>query len=281
MDEVADDFRARRVKLPPEAFALWEGPDPPPSDLIDERVWHGITNLPDDVSLRTSDHYGTDLQRAYGAWGDWVSLALAAQYLGGEPPKTDTPIVVASFVVTDELQSSLYSALCGFYRASLGDLRLALEGAIAGLYFTAIPDAQTLKAWDDGTYELQMNDARQRLAQRDPCRRYPSLMDNDKWVASSLRQLNSFSHGKPSTANIEFWEGSNGPIYVPRSFEVWRRAFADVVLLSVLLTALAEPGLREAMYPSDFLLDDFIESLLAWHPEPPAVAEEIRQDLRK
>jgi hypothetical protein len=277
--EVGDDFRASRVKLPPEAFALWEGPDSPPSDLIDEQAWRGITSLPDDVSLRTSDHYGTDLKRAYRAWGDWVSLALAAQYLDGDPPKTDTPIVVASFVVTDELQSSLYSALCGFYRASLGDLRLALEGAVAGLYFTAIPDPQTLQAWEEGGYELKMNDARQRLAQHDPCRRYPGLMGNHEWVASSLRQLNTFSHGKPSTANIEFWEGSNGPIYVPRSFEVWRRAFVDVVLLSVLLTALAEPRLREATYPSDFRLSDVVESLLSWHPQPPAASRDIQRDL--
>jgi len=101
------DFRTRRVKLPPEAFAFAEGPDLPPSDLVDEHSWNGITNLPDDVSLRTGDDHGTDLKRAYDAWGDWVSLALALQYLDGPEPTTEAPSVVASFVATDEFQSSL------------------------------------------------------------------------------------------------------------------------------------------------------------------------------
>lgn len=131
------DFRARRRKLPPEAFAVSEGPDPEPSELVDGATWSGITALPDDVSLRTSDHHGEDLRRAYAAWGDWVSLALALQYLDGTEPKTDSPLVLATFVSTDELQSSLFSALTGFYRASIGGLRLALEGALTGLFFTA------------------------------------------------------------------------------------------------------------------------------------------------
>lgn len=125
-----EDFRIHRVKLPLEAFALAEGPERPPSDLVDEETWSGITHLPDDVSIRTSDHHGSDLKRAYDAWGDWVSLALALQYLDGPEPRSDAPTVIGSFTVTDELQSSLYSALCGFYRASIGDLRLALESVL-------------------------------------------------------------------------------------------------------------------------------------------------------
>src|SRR5437867_4231132 len=119
---MADDFRTRRKKLPPEAFALAEGSDAPPSDLVDKESWSGIIHLPDDVSLRTSDHHGKDLKHAYDAWGDWISLALALQYLDGPEPTTDVAAVIGSFVVTDELQSSLHSALCGFYRASIGDL---------------------------------------------------------------------------------------------------------------------------------------------------------------
>jgi hypothetical protein len=276
---VSEDFRTRRVKLPPEAFALAEGPERPPSDLVDHDSWTGITSLPDDVSIRTSDHHGTDLKRAYDAWGDWISLMLALQYLDGPEVTTDTPTVAASFVITDELQSSLYSALCGFYRASIGDLRLALESAMAGLYFTALPDEGLLRDWREGVYELKMNDARQKLARREPCQQYPGLMGNKQWVAESFRQLNTFSHGKPSTGYAELWEGSNGPIYVPRSFEIWKRAFFDVFLLAVLLTSLAEPRLREATYPEDFSLMDFIESLITWHPKPPELARNIQRDL--
>jgi hypothetical protein len=182
---------------------------------------------------------------------------------------------MASVVITDELQSSIYSALCGFYRASIGDLRLAIEGAIASLYFTVFSDREQLQAWEKGDFELRMNDARQRLAHRDPCDRFPGLMDDGQWVAESLRQLNSFSHGKPSTANIELWEGSNGPIYVPRSFMLWRNAFVDILLLIVVLTALAEPRLVGATYPEDFSLSNFINGIIAWHREPPGAATDI------
>jgi hypothetical protein len=274
---VSEDFRTHRVKLPPDAFLIAEGPEEPPSDLIERKSWTGITFLPDDVSIRTSDHHGRDLKRAYDAWGDWVSLALALIYPDGSEPRPDTPMVIASSVITDELQSSLYSALCGFYRASIGDLRLALESAMVGLYFTVAPDESLLRDWREGVYELKMNDVRQKLAHREPCQRYPSLMSNKQWVAESFRQLNAFSHGKPSTANAELWEGSNGPIYVPRSFMLWRNAFVDILLLVVLLTSLAEPRLREATYPEDFSLTDFIEGLVAWHPDPPQVARDIQR----
>jgi len=38
------DFRAVRVVLEPEDFALGsDEPDPPPSDLISEKAWHGMS----------------------------------------------------------------------------------------------------------------------------------------------------------------------------------------------------------------------------------------------
>jgi len=60
------DFRAVRVVLEPEDFALGgDEPDPPPSDLIAAETWSGITVLPDDVAIRTSDHNGLALGEVY------------------------------------------------------------------------------------------------------------------------------------------------------------------------------------------------------------------------
>ena len=51
-----NDFRNKRYKLPPEAFAIGpDGPDPEPKDIIEHDIWQGIIFLPDDVSIRTSD----------------------------------------------------------------------------------------------------------------------------------------------------------------------------------------------------------------------------------
>jgi hypothetical protein len=46
------DFRAARWTLEPHEFAISEGMDAPPSDLIDQETWDGITHLPDDVAIR-------------------------------------------------------------------------------------------------------------------------------------------------------------------------------------------------------------------------------------
>jgi hypothetical protein len=47
-------------------------PDPPPSDLIHEKTWAGLTRLSDDVSIRTSDHHGAQLKLLHELWGEWL-----------------------------------------------------------------------------------------------------------------------------------------------------------------------------------------------------------------
>ncbi len=64
------DFRAERSKLEPHEFANSEGQDVAPSDLIEEEVWDGMMHLPEDVSIRISDHNGTRLRLLHGLWKD-------------------------------------------------------------------------------------------------------------------------------------------------------------------------------------------------------------------
>src|SRR4051794_7324101 len=66
------DFRAVRHKLEPHEFAISEGKDVAPTQLIDRKTWAGITHLPDDVAIRTSDHNGHRLELLYSLWGDWI-----------------------------------------------------------------------------------------------------------------------------------------------------------------------------------------------------------------
>ena len=51
----AQDFRFKRYKLPPEAFAIGPGKEPEPTDMVDEETWRNLVWLTDDVSLRTID----------------------------------------------------------------------------------------------------------------------------------------------------------------------------------------------------------------------------------
>jgi len=103
-DEPKTDFRERRLKLPPGSFTIEPEDEPPTSALIDRRTWVSVTGLPDDVSLRTSDHHGTVIRRAQDCWGEWISLVLDIQSLGADP--TRDSLAVAAMNVADELQVS-------------------------------------------------------------------------------------------------------------------------------------------------------------------------------
>ena len=61
--------RESRHKLESHEFAISEGKDIAPTHLIDEETWAGITHLPDDVSIRISDHNGHRLALLYNLWG--------------------------------------------------------------------------------------------------------------------------------------------------------------------------------------------------------------------
>lgn len=64
----ASDFRARRLMLQDKDFALAPGKYPGPTSLIPKATWESIVSLPDDVSIRTSDHYGSQLEEMWEYW---------------------------------------------------------------------------------------------------------------------------------------------------------------------------------------------------------------------
>ena len=98
------DFRAVRSQLEPHEFALNdEGEDPPPSDLIEQEVWDGIAHLPEDVSIRVSDHNGTRLKLLYSLWSDWITAV-------GDPDAPDE-LFNCMLDATDGFSSRLCRAL--------------------------------------------------------------------------------------------------------------------------------------------------------------------------
>jgi hypothetical protein len=48
------------------------GDEPPPSDVVDKKTWHGITVLLDDAGIRTSSHHGGLLKTPYHVWRAWA-----------------------------------------------------------------------------------------------------------------------------------------------------------------------------------------------------------------
>ena len=109
------DFRAVRGKLEPHEFAISEGRDVPPSDLVDPKVWDGIMHLPEDVSIRISDHNGVRLRLLYQLWGDWIEAI-------GDPGERDE-MFDCLLEAADCFQGATFNFLHGFYRTALAELR--------------------------------------------------------------------------------------------------------------------------------------------------------------
>src|SRR5690348_15781946 len=126
-----EDFRSKRLMLEPSDFALGsEEPDVPPSDLIDQGIWRSMTSLQDDVSIRTSDHYGSELKSLWELWSEWNCLSGALQKLAKGAPYA--PISHFSSDAGDEFQASVCNALVGFYRVAFSCLRSVIEQTTVG-----------------------------------------------------------------------------------------------------------------------------------------------------
>jgi hypothetical protein len=286
------DFRSRRYKLPAEAFALVPDPEPVPGDLIDRATWTDLTWLADDVSFRTSDHHGALLRNADEVYRHWVGFVLDVQALP-EDPREDA-LALASLVVGDELQASLYLALTGFYRQSISILRFALEAVLAGAYFRAAGDDALFRQWADGHRDGQLwvKVIRSELRKSEPYSRFEGaprgrnqLMSRGGWVDRRYAFLSGFSHGRlqvvndfgdpiPST-NTGLWSGSSGPVHEARSVRIWSVYYFDLALLFLILYGLADPRLLALEKPQAIPFLTFAKRLFEYHPaigvEPVAV----------
>jgi hypothetical protein len=273
MSTSSPDYRHGRHKLPPEAFALSEGDDPAPTDQIAPHIWHRITNLPDDVSLRTSDYDGTLIGEACELWTEWTSIGLALAYLDPNDPNRVSNL--CSFIVIDELQASLYLALTGYYRQAIGGLRLALEAGLASAYFNSgVATAANLTDWIDGTLDLQANMMRQKLISKEPYKHIAVMMQDHGWIHSLTRQLNRYSHAGMPTSNAEFWQ-SNGPIYVEAALPVWAELYFEVGLAAATLIGMSDLDVFAATYPAGYSFASSLHDLMKLQRQSRPIFQEI------
>lgn len=255
------DFRAVRRVLEPDDFALGgDEPDPPPSDLIAPDTWNGIVTLPDDVAIRTSDHNGKALGEVYWLWGKWIEAT-------GET--ADVPMYDPMLDSNDDLQSSMYCALHGYYRAAFSSLRNVLEvitvGACGCLNHTAAYEDyrrgsaefpfgtacdQLSHAPSLATFNRRMHDAG-----------FRALWDAKDRIADAgyarllYRELCNYAHTRPGYSEGALWE-SNGPIYSADAFRAWHYAFRRTVSLCALSIVLSRPGADRSLLADLFTDDD-------------------------
>ncbi len=121
-----EDFRAVRIVLEEDDYAVSSGPEPPPSDLIPEDAWRSLTVLPDEAAVRTSNRHGTLLE-ILNQLGDTWSVCV------GDSEHPD-PVGLAMIEMINEPDASLYNMLVGFYRQAIDCLRSILDSVSIGAY---------------------------------------------------------------------------------------------------------------------------------------------------
>lgn len=244
--------------LEPDDFALSNGePDPPPSDLIDPEVWHGILDLPDDVSIRTSDHHGTALAEMYRLWGAWIESIGDTQDL----------LFDSMLDAMDEYQAFIFNMLHGYYRQAVGSMRNALELVAIGASCQVANKSSDFKSWRAGEVELAFGSACDILGASSVGRRIDDRLASiagdslfrqrtqtspGGWARRLWRNLSDFAHSRPAFTNADMWQ-SNGPIYTSVAFRLVCDHFYETMALSYLMVRLARPS-AELPKPAEALL---------------------------
>lgn len=195
------DFRSIRKKLPPEVFQSG-GEDVPPSDLVSKEVWDGIMHLPDDVALRISDHYGSDLAILYAYWGDWLKAI-------GEPGNEDM-LYYGMLDAADCFQCCTFDLLHGYYRAAISNLRAALELVLITAYGRINP-CDKFYEWQEGKRELRYTDTRRELAKLLKGNSGAWILLDDQRISTLYARLCRFTHSRLESSDGALWE-SNGPV---------------------------------------------------------------------
>jgi hypothetical protein len=245
-----NDFRTTRCRLPPDAFALGpKKPDPPPQDIIEEKIWKSIIFLPEDVSLRTSDNHGAELKAMYELWASWIESF-------GEDQDAMWHTMLDG---GDEFQACLFNSLCGFYRVATSCLRTALELTTIGAYFQLLFGPSELLEWKEGKLKLSFGRACDHLLNHPKTRPLHDYLKTqtgysmfgqkspgkpEGWARKLYSELSGFAHSRPTHSSAIMWEGSNGPIYVPSSFGRVYALYLDTMALGYILIKIARPAFK-------------------------------------
>jgi hypothetical protein len=189
------DFRSVRSKLEPHEFAISEGQDVPPSELVDPDVWHGIMHLPEDVSVRIFDHNGVRLRLMDQLWGDWVEAI-------GNPDKPDE-IFNCLLEAADCFQGATFNFSHGFYHAALAELRTVLELVMIGTYGTLYPSDPNYLQWKSGEAEIfGFTRCRKRLFGNLKKEQAKWIFEDGELLVLTFRKLCSYTHANFSRTYI-------------------------------------------------------------------------------
>lgn len=272
-----NDFRASRLVLEPEDFALGPSePDPAPSDIIDEGTWSSMVSLPDDVSIRTSNEYGSVLKVLWAYWDQWNCLVGALQQ--DSAASTPCPISRVAGDISDELQASIFCSLIGYYRVAFSCLRNVVEQATVALQLEVSADLALFESWLEGQEELKIGWAADLL----PHSASVSVLESHWRVAANddlfsqrghgspggglvrrlFSELSRFTHSAPGFTDFAMRD-STGPIFVREAFERWLQKFRQVYAVGVLEIQIAKPKTRSLAFGCELTSRSLFADVLA------------------
>lgn len=246
------DFRAVRGKLEPHEFMISEGQDAPPSDLVDREVWGGILHLPEDVSIRVSDHNGIRLRLMYQLWGDWLEAI-------GDPEDRDE-MSDCLLEAADCFKGATFNFLHGFYRTALAELRTALELVIIGAYGNLFPTDNDYLKWKAAQSEVfGFTRSRKRLFANLRNGQAKWVFEDEGLLAVTYRKLCTYTHARPDGGYAVLWQ-SNGPVYNNDAIKLTFFSALGVHALCYLVVRVGRPAFvlpegSEILYELDWMAD--------------------------
>ncbi len=236
-------YRATRSYLSDEAFALVDGPSEPPNDVVTERDWGGLTTLPTDVLLRTTDYFGSEVADMLAQANAWIFA------LPDETSKMPFMFEVA-LDNNDEFEAALFTAAHGWYRQATAGLRNALETTAHATSYALRSDHRGFADWRSGRVEPKFGNSLDLIS------RNPQVASNEAALGGSAlfgrgpngvmrdiyKDVCRYAHSQPGYTSGDIWQ-SNGPVFVPRAFQQFWFDYRDVVIACYILTKLAYPPL--------------------------------------
>lgn len=256
-------------------FAISSGRYSGATDRINRKTWRSIVGLPDDVSVRTSDKFGSQLAQIWDYCDIWVRVVLGVQDLVRNPRRS--PTAIAASDAADEFQAGTYCALVGYYRVAFSCLRNVLEQLTIATQLAISADKQSFADWRRAEERIKFGwaadmlprskgiaalESHIRAATKD------SLFDqNPKGFARRLFvELSRYTHGAAGFTDADV-RRSNGPIFVPRAFIQWHLAAVKTLAIALHEIRLVHPNLDELPYgPPQVKLNNFRLAVVAAIP---------------
>jgi hypothetical protein len=232
------DFRAIRRVLEPDDFAISDGkPDPAPTDLIDQKAWEHIMDLPGHVAIMTTGHQGSRIALLNDLSSEWIFAMPHGGIVGN-----------AMMAISDNLEASIFNTVHGHYKTALAILRVALETSVVAARCALANDQRRWERWSGGS-EFKFGNAcdevlllpgvkarEEEVVAQEGIGIFRGSTQNFRggWARSVYGRLCRYSHARGDTTDTSIWD-SNGPIYSAFGLKTCYETFLETYALMLIL----------------------------------------------